>query len=105
VHGNMDPVEVKVMLPEKKLVDLGGYRFGLIHGWGPSEGLEERVWDQFQNVDVIIYGHSHKSANYVREGTLLFNPGTATGFTSSGMHSIGVLECGDALRGDIIHLD
>ncbi|MBW2046289.1 MAG: metallophosphoesterase family protein [Deltaproteobacteria bacterium] len=39
VHGNMDPVEVKLMLPEKEEIDIGGHRVGLVHGWGPSEGL------------------------------------------------------------------
>ena len=105
VAGNMDPLEVKILLPEKTIVELAGYRFGLIHGWGPSEGLEERVFDQFQGVDAIVYGHSHRPANHVKEGILLFNPGTTTGFVSAGSHTIGVLECGDALRGHIIDIE
>ena len=105
VYGNMDPLAVKSTLPEKKVVGVGAYRIGLIHGWGSSEGLESRIWDEFDDVDVIIYGHSHKAANHVREGVLLFNPGTATGYTLAGAHSIGLLECGEAVQGDIIQLD
>ncbi|MCJ7594280.1 MAG: metallophosphatase family protein, partial [Desulfobacterales bacterium] len=105
VHGNMDPVEVKAMLPEKRVMDLGGYRFGLIHGGGSSAGLEERVWRQFQDVDIIVYGHSHKAANHMRDGILLFNPGTATGFTSGETHSIGLLECGETAKGRIVAID
>jgi putative phosphoesterase len=105
VHGNMDPMEVKTMLPEKKVVPVGRFRMGLIHGWGSSEGLENRIWDEFHDVDVIVYGHSHKAVNHVREGVLLFNPGTATGYAMAGGHSIGVLECGEDLQGDIIRLD
>ena len=105
VHGNMDPVEVKAMLPEKRVMDLGGYRFGLIHGGGSSAGLEERVWRQFQDVDIIVYGHSHKAANHTRDGILLFNPGTATGFTSGETHSIGLLECGETAKGRIVAID
>jgi hypothetical protein len=105
VYGNMDPLEVKRMLPEKKVVSVGPYRIGLIHGWGSSKGLENRIWDEFHGVDVIVYGHSHQAANHVREGVLLFNPGTATGYALAGAHSIGVLECGDVVQGDIIQLD
>jgi putative phosphoesterase len=102
VHGNMDPIEVKEMLPEKKVIQLGPYRLGLIHGWGSSKGLEERIQSEFQKMDVIVYGHSHRAVNYVRDGVLLFNPGTATGFTFSEDHSLGVLELSDTIRGEII---
>jgi putative phosphoesterase len=105
VHGNMDPLGIRAVLPEKKIVELGGFRFGLIHGWGSSAGLEEKVLGQFTDVDVIVYGHSHKPVNDMVQGILLFNPGTASGYSSSGVHSIGILECGDTVKGEIIDLD
>ena len=105
VYGNMDPLGIRAVLPEKKIVELGGFRFGLIHGWGSSAGLEEKVLGQFTDVDVIVYGHSHKPMNDVVQGVLLFNPGTASGYSSSGVHSIGILECGDTVKGEIIDLD
>jgi putative phosphoesterase len=105
VHGNMDPMEVKEVLPEKKVVQLGPYRLGLLHGYGPSRGLDERIRAEFQDVDVIVYGHSHRAANYVKQGILLFNPGTATGFSFSRNHSIGILEVGETIRGEIIPIE
>ncbi len=105
VHGNMDPIEVKEILPEKKVVQLGPYRLGLIHGDGPSRGLEERIQSEFQNVDAIVYGHSHRAANYVKDGMLLFNPGTATGFSYSKDHSLGILEVAETIRGEIIPIE
>ena len=104
VCGNMDPPEVKRCLPEKKILNLMGYRLGLIHGWGRSDDLEDRILPLFDNVDVIVYGHSHIASNHVRDGVFLFNPGTATGYSASGVHSIGILELGDAVRGEIITL-
>lgn len=104
VSGNMDPPEVQMVLPSKKIVDIGPYKIGLIHGWGPAGGLEERVWAQFRNVDVIVFGHSHHPVNLLREGVLVFNPGTATGYSSRGVHSFGVLDLGDTIRGEIIAL-
>ena len=105
VYGNMDPVGIRAMVPEKKIVELDGFRFGLIHGWGSPEGLEEKVLSQFTDADVIVYGHSHKPMNDRVRGVLLFNPGTASGYSSSGKHSIGILECGDTVKGKIIDLD
>jgi len=105
VYGNMDPVDIRAVLPEKKIVEIGGFRFGLIHGWGSPGGLEERVVGQFSQVDVIVYGHSHRAMNEIVHGVLLFNPGTASGYSSSGVHSIGFLECGDTVKGEIVGLD
>ena len=105
VHGNMDPAEIKAALPEQKVVEVGVYRVGLIHGWGSSVGLENRILDRFHNVDAIVYGHSHTAVNHVKGGVLLFNPGTATGYALSGGHTIGLLECGEVIRGEIINLD
>ncbi len=102
VHGNMDSLEVKESLPDKKVIEVGPWKVGLIHGWGGLEGLEERIWTEFQNVDVIVYGHAHTPANHWRDGVLLFNPGTAMGYTRSGLNSLGVIELGEEIRGEII---
>ena len=105
VWGNMDPLQIKIRLPEKCVVELGGYRFGLIHGWGSAEDLEERVSDSFSNVDVIVYGHSHKAVSHVKGGVLLFNPGTACGYSAHGFHSVGILECEESVRGEIVRVE
>ena len=104
VCGNMDPVGLKQLLPEKKILNLAGYRIGLVHGWGQSDGLEDRILPLFHNVDIIVYGHSHIASNHMKEGVLFFNPGTATGYSASGKNSIGVLELGETVRGKIISL-
>jgi putative phosphoesterase len=104
VHGNMDPFEVQRLLPGKCILELGTFRLGLVHGWGPSAGLEDRILSEFTDVDVIVYGHSHIASNHTRDGILFFNPGTATGYASSGIHSIGVLELGETITGRIITL-
>jgi len=104
VFGNMDPFEVQRRLPGKTVVEAEGFRIGLIHGWGPSAGLEDRIAEEFSGVDAIVYGHSHQAVNHLKNGVLYFNPGTATGYSSSGLHSIGLLELGDTIAGRIIPL-
>jgi len=104
VHGNMDPFDVREMLPPKKVIELGRYRIGLMHGWGSSNGLEDRVRSEFRDPDVIVYGHSHRPANHMKDGVLFFNPGTAIGYSSNGVHTIGVLNVGDEIYGEIINI-
>lgn len=104
VHGNMDPFELRIHLPSKKVLKIGKFRVGLIHGWGSAEGLEERIQSKFKDVDLIVYGHSHKAANFYKDGILFFNPGTATGFSSSGTNTIGLMEISDTIHCSIIEV-
>ncbi len=105
VCGNMDPPDVEAMLPAKKEIDLGSYTLGLIHGWGSHEGLENRIRTEFQDVDVIVYGHSHRASNQMRDGVLLFNPGTAMAHHSRGNCTMGVLSLGDGISGRIVRIE
>jgi putative phosphoesterase len=103
VYGNMDPFEVREKLPSSDLIDIGGKKIGVAH---PSDGgppliIEEKIKNNFNEVDAIIYGHSHKIKNEFRNGVLFFNPGSATGqFTDC--KSFGLLTIGNKLEGKII---
>jgi putative phosphoesterase len=78
VSGNMDPQALTQRLPEKRVVELGGYRIGLVHGWGAPGGLEDRVLGAFgEPIDVLVFGHSHRATRVERAGMLLVNPGSA----------------------------
>ncbi len=104
VQGNMDSLEVKERFPEKRIVEIKGFRLGVIHGWGSPFGIEKRIRSEFHDVHVIIYGHSHRSANHTDKGVIFFNPGTATGFSIGESSSIGILDIGETVKGDIIVL-
>jgi len=97
VHGNMDSAELKQLLPEKELLEIEGKRLGIIHGWGAPYGIDDRVGGMFDDVDIIVYGHSHHSQNEVKNGILFFNPGQAK-------NSFGILTIGQELRGEIVNL-
>jgi putative phosphoesterase len=97
VRGNMDSEELKRILPEKELLEIEGKRIGIIHGWGAPYGIEDRVGGMFEDVDIIIFGHSHQAKNEVKKGILFFNPGRAR-------DSFGVLTLGKEVRGEIISL-
>lgn len=97
VRGNMDSEELKRILPKKELLEVEGKRIGIIHGWGAPFGIVDRVGGMFENVDIIIFGHSHQAKNEVKNGILFFNPGRAR-------DSFGVLTLGKEVRGEIISL-
>ncbi|MBU1172142.1 MAG: YfcE family phosphodiesterase [Proteobacteria bacterium] len=107
VSGNMDRYDVTSMLPKKKVIEVFGYRIGLIHGWGSPKGLEEKIIACFDDVQVIVYGHTHRVANHINQGILMFNPGAFSGthpFGSS--RSVGVLNINEThgISGTIINI-
>jgi len=97
VHGNMDSMELRGLLPEKELLVAGGNKIGIIHGWGGPEGIEHRVRERFGDVDIIIYGHSHRARIERIGDVLFFNPGP-------GYRSFGILTIGEDVRGEIIKI-
>ena len=105
VRGNMDPASPD--LPARRVLEVSSTRIGLTHGWGSPVDLEMRLLKEFDEVDldVLVYGHSHRPVCSYRNGILLFNPGSATDRRQMPYHSIGVLEIGDAVHGEIIRLD
>lgn len=97
VCGNMDSDELKQLLPEREVLNAGGKRIGVTHGWGSPYGIEDRVGGLFSDVDVIVYGHSHEPRNEVIRGILFFNPGHAR-------HSFGILTISGEVEGEIIRM-
>ena len=96
---------MRALLPAATVVHLGGRRIGLTHGGGGTADLEDRVAGLFTDVDVIVYGHSHIPASHTRDGILFFNPGTATGMSRTGLHTVGILELGKSAEGHIVEIE
>ncbi len=104
VYGNIDGPEVRRKLPEIDTIEVEGFRIGLNH---PAEGgspltIESRIRGKFQDVQVIIHGHSHRTKNEKKEGILWFNPGSATGKFPALKKSYGILTVDNEIRGEII---
>jgi len=104
VYGNMDIDEVKSSLPPKDIIEVGGFRIGLIHGYGAPSKLVESVSREFTKVDAIVFGHSHSAFNKKIKGVLLFNPGSPTDKIFTPYNTYGILEVGDGIEGRIIRI-
>jgi putative phosphoesterase len=91
VSGNADPPWWN--LPRRRVVEVGGCRIGLTHGHGGwRRYLANKVRDNlgdwrhsrylryareaFQDVDVIVTGHTHRAHLVYVDEVLLFNPGS-----------------------------
>ena len=92
VRGNMDVPSLQRQLPEKLVVSAKGLRIGIMHGWGGPFGIEQRILNEFSDIDCLVYGHTHHAVNKTVEGLLIFNPGSATGRTMGRKNSVGILE-------------
>jgi putative phosphoesterase len=103
VCGNMDSYEIQKAFPEKRVIELQGFKIGLIHGGGSPFGIESRIRKEFDEVDAIVYGHTHTPANHLVKNIFLFNPGSPT---RSFIHkaTLGILHIGEKIEGEIIKI-
>lgn len=94
VCGNMDDFEVSESVPQTRLLSVAGKSIGLIHGWGSTQGLENRILDRFadKKPDLIVYGHSHVPFWGKVGDVYLFNPGSASQNRYSQTSTVGLIE-------------
>ena len=106
VYGNMDSEKIKTTLPEKEIISICGKKIGITHGCGSPSGLIDLLTKLFKNdnLDVIIFGHSHSPINEKRGNILFFNPGSPTDKMFAPYNSYGILEINDEVKGTIIKL-
>ncbi len=103
VCGNMDSYDIKKAFPEKRVIELKGFKIGLVHGGGSPFGIESRIRGEFDEVDAIVYGHTHTPANHQVKNIYFFNPGSPT---RSFIHkaTLGILHLGEKIEGEIIKI-
>ena len=104
VCGNMDMPDVRAALPQKDVIEVGGFKIGLIHGYGPPPKLVNTVSKEFGRVDVIVFGHSHMALCEKIKKTLFFNPGSPLDTIFAPYKSYGILEVGNEVVGRIVRL-
>ena len=96
-----------IAAPIRRVIELEQKRIGLIHGWGGHADLEQRVLASFadQQLDVLVYGHSHHPVCHWLESLLVMNPGSAT-FRRRAPHcTVGILTLGEQISGELIVVD
>lgn len=104
VSGNMDGDAVREKFPERLFFELNGFKFMLIHGWGSPWGIEERITAGANEVDCVVYGHTHHPANHKKSGVYFFNPGSAADRFFNSSKTVGILEIDSEIKGRIIKI-
>jgi putative phosphoesterase len=93
VAGNTDDASIWKKLGRKKVVTVGKCRIGVVHGDGTSGTTLERAAGTFsgENVNCVVFGHSHVPLNQKIHGVLYFNPGSPTDKRRQERFSYGIL--------------
>jgi putative phosphoesterase len=95
VLGNND-VELARLLPEQRVLDVGGVQVAMVHDSGPKAGRAGRMHRRFPDADIVVFGHSHIPWNEPGlNGQVLFNPGSPTERRAQPMTTFGVLDLHD----------
>lgn len=105
VSGNMDLESVRRSFPQKLTLEIEGHRIGLIHGWGTPFDLETKLIKEFEDIECLVYGHTHQAANSVRDNILYFNPGSPMDRRFALSATIGIIEIDEKITGTIIELE
>ncbi|MGF7030659.1 putative phosphoesterase [Paenibacillus mucilaginosus] len=106
VAGNNDGPEIIRRFGRRKVLELAGYRIGLVHGDG-GRSTPETAYAAFRTkegevlADVVIFGHSHTPFHEVRGGQLLFNPGSPTDKRRQPLYSYGILTLGESVSAEL----
>lgn len=107
VKGNMDSERLKCELPETRIVTQKDFRIGITHGYGiPSKTIDNvKLKFEGEDLDIIIFGHSHQACNEVINNTIYFNPGSPTDKVFSLYNSFGIIAIDQEIHPEIIRLE
>ena len=107
VYGNSDPLQIRKKLLEKDIIEISNKKIGITHpaSGGSSRNTKRKVQVEFKNdnLDAIIYGHTHESNIEIFDGILLVNPGK--GYLEKSFFgpptSVAILTIGKRITGNI----
>jgi uncharacterized protein len=106
VHGNVDEPVLRSLLPERRVVDAGGVRIGMVHDAGPRTGRAERLVGAFAGCAAVVYGHTHLPELAQHDGVWILNPGSPTERRRAAHRSLIALEVnGEDLAPRLVLLD
>ena len=108
VSGNNDDEYLEAMLPSRRILEVEDCRIGIIHGhnYGGTAAESAKRAFKSENVNCVVFGHSHIPYNTTANGILYFNPGSAMDKRRQEKYSFGILRAdGNSITGEIIKFD
>ncbi|HET7657174.1 MAG TPA: metallophosphoesterase family protein [Bacillales bacterium] len=108
VTGNVDSPKMSELLGTEKILNLNGYRIGVVHGHrGNGRTTPQRARNTFRDeeTDLIIFGHSHIPFDEVIDDVRVFNPGSPTDKRRQPRFSFAIMTLGETLEVEPIYFD
>lgn len=93
VAGNNDGPEIRARFGRRKVVRIEDVRVGMVHGDGKRGTTKSRAVEAFADgeVDVVLFGHSHRPVVGRERGVLIGNPGSPTDKRFNPLYSYAIL--------------
>ena len=93
VAGNNDGPAIRGRFGRRKVVRIEDVRVGMIHGDGTRGSTQSRSLGAFEEgeVDVVLFGHSHRPVVGRARGVLFANPGSSTDKRLNPLYSYAIL--------------
>jgi len=106
VHGNMDEISLKKLLPERKVIEVCGLNIGFIHEAALSihDTTGARYMAKEMGVDVLVFGHIHKPV-IEKSDLLLLCPGSPTAPRLSEPAAIELIIDAGNISGKVLSLE
>jgi len=101
VAGNNDGAAIRERFGRRKVVRIEDVRVGMVHGDGTRGSTQSRALGAFEDgeVDVVLFGHSHRPVTGRAGGVLFANPGSPTDKRLNPLYSYALLTVeGDVAR-------
>jgi putative phosphoesterase len=106
VFGNVDSPELRARLPERRVVEAGVARIGMVHDAGPAAGRLERLRRAFPDAGAVVFGHSHIPLHeQAADGFQIFNPGSPTDRRRQPRHTMGLATVDSGVLFELLALE
>src|SRR5690554_4623193 len=106
VAGNTDGFEIVNKFGYQKVLEFESKKIGIVHGHGMG-GTESNALRAFKDeeIDCIIFGHSHIPLLRSEGGVLLVNPGSPTDKRRQPQYSYAIIKIEEQLEAKHIFFD
>lgn len=95
VHGNVDEIGVRELLPATLRIELLGRPVVVVHDSGGAQGRLRRLEASFPDAELVVFGHSHLPLHERSDSLQIFNPGSPTERRRAPQRSMGWLDLVD----------
>lgn len=105
VAGNNDGAAIRERFGRRKILRVEDVRIGMVHGDGKRGTTQQRALEAFagDDVDVVLFGHSHRPVVTHADGVLVANPGSPTDKRFNPRYSYAILTIDGAEARVVLH--